>query len=169
MPVLLLKYWKYLAAILLCVACYAGGYFSHNPAETTTVTEHSSEHDKAQEIEVSKTTDHINKVTRIIKQKDGTEITEITDHSTVVEKQTSKTTIEKTLTEDKKTEIVKPAATDPYRPDYRLGAQVHNQVSATWDPNYSVEAGYRILGNLWTTGSYNIGHKEIGVGLSIDF
>lgn len=161
---LLLKYWRYLLVVALCVGCFAWGRLGvPTPVATDKISEvQDTEKDKHETVE------HKNdKVTTITKKADGSVVTTVVDHSQTSEtKDESVNKVEKT-NETKKTPVV--AAQDPYRPSYRLGVQAHNELALTWQPSYSVEAGYRVLGNLWGTASYDIQDHKAGLGLSIDF
>jgi hypothetical protein len=50
-----------------------------------------------------------------------------------------------------------------YRPDYSVGARWYDMDTP------AVELGYRVLGNLWLEGGYDIKRKEPSVGLRVNF
>jgi hypothetical protein len=154
----LLKYWKVLAILLLCLGSFAAGRWATPTPVQTDKTLTIQDTNKHESIEAKN-----DKVTVITKKPDGSITTTITDHSTVTKtKEESK--VAKT-TETKKTPVVP----DVYRPDYRAGFQVHQPFSTDWKPSYSVESGYRVLGNLWGTASYNTSEHLFGLGVSVDF
>jgi len=164
MPILL-KYWKQLGVLLLCLACYAGGRWGSSGG-TATTSDKIAETQTTEQVDKTQDTDHLDKVTEITKKPDGTVVTKITDHSKITE---TKQDTENTQTKVDETKTTSTPVADPYRPSYRLGVQVHNDLGLTWKPAYSIDTGYRVIGNLWGTASYNLGDHQLGVGLSFDF
>lgn len=58
----------------------------------------------------------------------------------------------------------------PYRLDYSLGLSVGTDFSTFPPrPSYTVHGGYRLLGNLWLTGSYGWTSHEAAIGVRVDF
>jgi hypothetical protein len=50
---------------------------------------------------------------------------------------------------------------------YSIGGQA--STGQDLKPSYRVMGGYRLLGNLWGEAGYDVGRKEVTVGVRIDF
>lgn len=156
-----------LAAIAACVVSFGIGWMSKTPEQIVKIEEKIVEKVVEKVTETEKTKSEQKKVTKVITKPDGT--TETT--TTEVVSDTSEKIAEKEKESDKiseKDSVAKTTPTDTWRPNYSIGVEASTDFPDL-DLMYRVTAGYRLFGNLWLSGGYHFQHKEVSVGLRVDF
>lgn len=64
---------------------------------------------------------------------------------------------------------IEPQTTIAERPSYSVGYAAQIDPEANLKPTHRFDVGYRVLGNLWATGSANLQMHEFSLGARIDF
>jgi len=98
-----------------------------------------------------------------IKRPDGTVETTITQ-ANVTSKEDSKEVVKEV--------VKKEVTTTTERNNYSLGANAVTKVDSSIlkaVPSVEITGGYRILGDIWVDGGYNIQTKDASVGVSLKF
>jgi hypothetical protein len=160
---LLKSNWRPLAVLVLMVGCFFVGRVSVGTG-TDKTTDKVTEQVATDVSEKDTTEKQADVVTTVTTKPDGTTVKTTVDH-TKTTGQKSKTTDTKLVSKESKSES-KPAAADPYRPNWSAGAGAWSGTDLK--PYYEGSVGYRVLGNAWVQAGFNT-HRELGAGLRIDF
>ena len=135
--------YKILGALLLAIGLFSGGYYAHKP-EVVTKTK----------VEIQeKVVERRNVVTKTVVAS-GKATTTTVDRS-VVSNQTAATTATAST--------VTTGGSEVWRPSYRLGVLINPA------REYTGQVGYRLFGGLWAIGQYQFTHRDLTIGISIDF
>ena len=143
---------------------YAAGWFSHQP-ETVT---------KTQTVTVEKQVDKIVYQDRVVadhsvtttvdKKPTGEVVTTTTKADVDTEAKTASQTDETT----KSTQTTTSTTSAPQGPDYGLGLSARFTLSDPLKPTYQIDAGRRLLGPVWLTGTVGM-DASAAIGLRIEF
>lgn len=157
---------KWLAAIIVaCSIAFGAGWYSKKPVEVVQVEERVVEKVVEKIVEIEKKKQQ--KVTKVTKKPDGTTTTTIIDTNTETSVSEKGKTSE--LDREASTTTEKPAALgDAYRPSFSAGVEAVTDFKEL-SLSYRASLGYRILGNAWLQGSYDVKRNELGAGVRIDF
>lgn len=167
---LLMKFWKPLAVLLLCIGSYLAGSLPNKSQETIVFKEKIVE--KVVEVESKKTKN--DKTTTINKKPDGSSTTVIVDRSESTE------TKEKETLSEKNNSLVSQRPNQAKK-EHSIGFSVQVPISSPTsdkDRSYEIELGRRFIGNMWVTGSYTYRQHEsflssrqhlFGIGLRHEF
>jgi len=177
---LLKKHWRaFLVSLsILCAGIIGYHYGKHSvltqtqivSSATTSSQTSQNTHSQVQKNIISK---H-HQVIIIDKKPSGETITTIRNDDTKhINDKTNHTTNKTTNATSSTTKKIVPtlvAQSDAYRPNYSLGLDwTPKYVSTLKESEYTVNAGYRMIGNLWLTSQFNIQRHEAAVGFRIDF
>ena len=164
---MLLRYWKYILALVLVVAAFGGGYYSHKPQDVIKIQDKIVEKIVTVETEAKQKTQRNDKVTTIVTKKDGSITKTIVDHTVKTENE-QKTKQETLAKEETKTETIK--TTPPSaQPQWSLGVDWTPRLDPQFYYPTGVELGRRVLGPVWASGAFDWHQHAAHLGLRVEF
>jgi hypothetical protein len=151
---IVLKFWKQIAVLVLVVGSFIGGYMIKTCDDQPSIVKNDTV-----ETNIDKKIDKVKEKTTTITNKAGKQVV-------IVEKSTDKTTESKTEHSTESTSI-KP----PQKNRYSLGfSAVIDPTQPFKSPDYSLQAGKRLGDtNFWGTAGYQLGNKNVSLGVRWDF
>jgi hypothetical protein len=153
------KHWQ-LAAVLFAIALsFSAGYWTHRPQTITKTITQTIEKIVEKRVAV---VDHSTITTTTDKKPSGETVT------TVIEKKNVDTT-SRTDSDTKSTTKEQDKSVMTVQANYSIGALAKFDFGNVMSPSYEVSVGHRLIWGLWVQAAYDIGNKQPGIGLRLDF